>query len=162
MNGAHLHLLFNHLPVVGMVGAAAVLAVAVASRSDDVRRLALVVLLLTGISALPAYFTGEGAEGVVKHLPGVVQDRIEEHEASGKWALGVAIVAGAFALGALVARRGKPVGRGLATAALVLALFGVAVFARTATLGGEIRHEEIRKGFVPPAPPPGQPQPETD
>ena len=155
LNGAHIHLLLNHVPVIGMVGAAIVLGWAVASRSDEVRRLALFVLLLVGASAVPAFYTGEGAERVVKHMPGVVQQMIEDHEAAGKWGLRVGIVAGLYALAALVARRGKSIPRGLAVTGLVLAVFGSTVFARVALLGGEIHHAEIRPGFVPPAPPPG-------
>jgi hypothetical protein len=94
---------------------------------------------------VPAYFSGEQAEDVVEHLAGVEHDRIEEHEDSGRWA---AIAAGALALlaGALLwafrAPRALP---GWAVGVtLVLALIVGAVMARTATLGGEIRHEEIR------------------
>jgi hypothetical protein len=157
LNGAHIHLLLNHVPVIGMVGAVVVLLWAVVADSDAVRRLALFVLLLVGISAVPAFYSGEGAERVVKHMPGVEQQRIEDHEAAGKWGLGIGILAGLFALAGLVARRGKSVPRGLVGVALVLALFGSTVFARVAWLGGEVHHPELRSGFVPPPKPPGGP-----
>ncbi len=154
MSGAHLHLLVNHLPVIGMVGSTILLAWGLFTRSSDVRRVALVALLLTGLSAPAAFYTGEPAEDSVKHMPGVEMKRIDEHEDAAKWGLAVAVLGGVIALGGLVATRGKDVPRGLVATAFVVALFGVTVFTRVANLGGEIHHPEIRAGFVPPSAPP--------
>src|SRR5690242_449690 len=87
LNGPHLHLIFNHLPVVGMLGSTVLLLVALIVPSSAARRMALFALLLTCLSGLLAYFTGEGAAHVVGHMPGIERARIHEHEEAAEWAL---------------------------------------------------------------------------
>jgi hypothetical protein len=146
MNGAHLHLLMNHGPVVGSVFAALLMAWMVARGSADGRRVALAGLLVVALASLPAYFSGEPAEDAVEHQPGIEQRRIETHEGAAKVALVGALVTGAFALAGLVRFRRREPAMGFLFVALGLNLASVGLFARAASLGGEIRHPEIRAG----------------
>jgi uncharacterized membrane protein len=147
MNWAHLHLLSNHLPVVGTLFGWGLLGWAVLRHNDAVQRVALGVFVVVALLALPAYFTGEPAEGLVEHVAGVGEASIETHETMALVALiGVELV-GLLALIALYRAGG---GRSLATSAtravLVMATVTAGLLAWTANLGGRIRHSEIRSG----------------
>lgn len=69
MNLTHLHLLLNHLPVVGTICGAGLLAFTLSRRSNDLKRAALGLLVISALVAIPAYLTGEPAEDGVKGLP---------------------------------------------------------------------------------------------
>jgi len=147
MNWAHLHLLSNHLPVLGTVFGLGLLGWAVLRRNDAVQHVALGTFVVVALLALPAYFTGEPAEDVVEHVVGVAESSIEAHEAAALVALIGVEVVGLLALIALYrARAGRPTS-GLATrAVLIVATVAAGLMAWTANLGGQIHHAEIRPG----------------
>ncbi len=81
MNGAHLHLLVNHLPIIGFALGLILLVATMFRRADRGMFLASVlVLVIAGGGALVAQFTGEPAEEIVEHLPDVPKNLIETHE----------------------------------------------------------------------------------
>lgn len=147
MNGAHWHLLLNHLPVLGTAFGILLLLFAWWKKSEEVKRVSLGVLVLTAACAVPAYLTGEPAEGVVEHLAGVSEVLIESHESAALVALSLAIATGIVALaGLFLSRKAKPLPIWLMFAILFLGFATGGLMARTANLGGEIRHTEIRTG----------------
>jgi uncharacterized membrane protein len=144
MNFAHWHLLLNHLPVLGTAFGTLVLLTALLKRSDELKRLSLWVFVLAALAAVPAYLTGEPAEGVIERLPNVAENLIERHE---DWAL-ISLVAtgltGALALvGWFAYRKAERLPQWLPAGALGLALVTSGLMAWTANLGGQIRHPEI-------------------
>lgn len=145
MNAAHVHLAINHLPVIGIFFGLVALAAAALRGSEELKRLALLLLVVVGLFSLPAYFSGRSAEEIVEALPGVESDRIEEHEDAGLMAAIGAGLLGLVAAGALwVFRLPRRLPGWVVGTALVLALVVGGLMARTADLGGEIRHQEIR------------------
>jgi hypothetical protein len=80
MNWAHIHLSLNHLPVVGIIFGVLLLLLALLRKSEELKRVSLGVFVLTALLALPVYFTGEPAEEVVEHVPGVAESLIGRHE----------------------------------------------------------------------------------
>ena len=144
MNIAHLHLILNHVPVLGTVFGLAVLAAGLWKSSEVLKRLALVVFATSALLALPVYFTGEPAEDAVKHLPGVASGTLERHEDAAGAALGGVLALGAFALlGLITARRNRPVAKWLAFTSLLGAMLVSGLMGWAANLGGQIRHPEI-------------------
>jgi uncharacterized membrane protein len=147
MNWTHLHLLSNHLPVVGTVFGVGLLAWGVLRRNDAVQRAALGTFVLVALLALPAYFTGEPAERVMEHAAGVGEASIDAHEAAALMALIGVEVVGFLALIALYRAGGGRSLSALATrAVLVMGIVTAGLVAWTADLGGRIRHPEIRSG----------------
>jgi hypothetical protein len=139
----HLHLLMNHAPVVGSVVAWLLLAGGLLWRSTAVMRAALAAFAIAGVLAFAAAQTGARAEDEVEALEGVSEETIEEHEEAAELAaLGLEVL-GALALAGLVAFRRRPVPGWLAVVVLVAALAPIVLVARTAELGGRIRHPEI-------------------
>jgi hypothetical protein len=159
MNGAQLHLVLNHLPVIGALFSLLLLSWALIRRSPELLKTALVAVVLVGLTSIPAYLTGEPAEHVIEHLPGVDEASISEHESMGKFALASGVALAVVAVAALGVGLRSP--KGLLMGALVVWLVNALVFGvmgYTAHLGGMIRHPEIRGSA--PAPTNGEPQAE--
>ncbi|OYT72610.1 MAG: hypothetical protein CFK49_07905 [Armatimonadetes bacterium JP3_11] len=152
MNEAQWHLVLNHLPVTGTLFSLLLLSWALIRRNPELLKTALVAVLLVGLTSIPAYLTGEPAEHVIEHLPGVDKAFIEEHETMGKFALACGVALSVFAAAALGV--GLRSAKGLWTGALVVWLANALVFGvmgYTAHLGGMIRHPEIRGSATTPA-----------
>ena len=112
MNYPHLHLMINHIPVLGSILALLLLTWALVTRRRDFIRLSLFVTLLAGLSVYPAFFTGDEADEQLEDVQGFDHDIVEEHEESADWALWILLGTGAVAaLGTL----GQPEGPGGAT-----------------------------------------------
>lgn len=149
MDLTHLHLMLNHLPVVGVIFGFLILLWGVLRGYEEVKTVGLIVLVITALAAVPVYLTGEPAEEVVEHLPGVSEQIIELHEDAALPSLILAIVTGVLALGALILKRFSAAAAAAARismlAVLLLSFVTGAFMARTANLGGQIRHTEIRQ-----------------
>ncbi|MEQ1851158.1 MAG: hypothetical protein ABMA01_06150 [Chthoniobacteraceae bacterium] len=145
MNGAHLHLALNHLPVIGLLFGLGVLFVGRLIRSDVTMRVALWLLVASGLFAIPAYMTGEPAEDIVERLSGISETLVERHEDAASISLAAALVSGVMAGAALFLARGaRAVGRVPFIIVSLAAIVAAGSMAWTAKLGGEIHHPEIR------------------
>ncbi|MBI4482961.1 MAG: hypothetical protein HY652_08740 [Acidobacteria bacterium] len=148
MNPAYVHLWLNHFPVLGTVFGFLLLVVAVVKKSEELKKVSLSALILTAMLAIPTYLTGESAEEVVEHLPGVTEEHIEQHEESALASLVAVEILGVIALGGLFLFRGSNgIPNWFVTASLILSVAVGGLMVRTAHLGGQIRHTEIRAEF---------------
>lgn len=151
-NWAHVHLMLNHIPVLGVPFGLALLIVGLVRKNETLIRSALVVFAVVAALTVIVYETGEPAEEVVEHMPGITESRINTHEESAEASLAVTSILGIVALaGALRFRRSGSVPRWFALSTLLLGLVTVGFLSWTAFLGGEIHHPETRPGFRPPA-----------
>ena len=146
MNWAHLHLLLNHIPVLGTVFGLVLLAYAIVRRNDALKKVALGAFVAIALVALPVYFTGEPAEEIVEGTAGVSKAAIEAHEESALVSLVGVELLGIIALIGPVTARARPVSATVSGATLVVSLATAALIVRTANLGGQVHHEEIRAG----------------
>lgn len=143
MNYPHLHLMVNHLPIVGAILALLLLGWSLVTRRRDFIRLSLFVTLLAGLSVYPAFLTGDEANEQLEDVRGFDHDLVEEHEEAADWALWILLGTGAIAaLGLWASRKDREVPRWAGAAAMVGLILSTSVLARTAWLGGEIRHPE--------------------
>lgn len=148
----HVHLILNHIPIVGLGIALLLLLLAEVWRDSGLARAGWIVLAVAAALAIPAYLTGEPAEEAIEHLPGVVEDLIETHEERALIALIITILGGILGLASLwtaYARGRTP--RLLALATLLVVLVGAGTMAWTGNAGGKIRHPEIRAAITPAA-----------
>lgn len=151
MNQAHIHLLLNHLPVVGTLFSVLLVAVAMVRKNDELRKVSLGFVVLVALAAVPTYLTGEPAEKIVEHLPGVSDALIESHEDSALFSLVAVEVAGMASLTGLFIFRRRSLPNAMVATALAITLIAAGLMGWTANLGGQIRHTEIRSGFTAPA-----------
>ncbi len=148
MNQAHLHLIVNHVPIMGSLFALVLLAVGLLQKNTTLMRAGLVAVVAAGVLCLPAQLTGEGAAEVVQDLPRVSRALIQAHEAAaelGFWALEGAASLALFAL--LLLKNNSPRARLLAVLALATTALSFGLLVRAGNLGGRILHTEIRAGF---------------
>lgn len=145
MNTTHLHLLLNHVPVVGAALGVLILLIGCWRKSDEVKKAALILFALVSLVAIPAYVSGEPAEDGVKGLPGISKPIIEKHEEAAAVAFTGIVVLGLLALVGLIRyRRERAIPPWFTTSALVVSLIVCGLMAWTANLGGQVRHTEIR------------------
>lgn len=148
MNAAHLHLLVNHLPIVGFaLGLVLLCATMVRSGDRGLFLASIIVVVISGGGALAAQFTGEPAEEVVENLENVPKALIETHEGAAKIATILAAITSVLALvlSVVTLRRGGRIGI-LPLSILLLATAATcAAMTWVGATGGKIRHSEIRE-----------------
>jgi hypothetical protein len=143
---AHLHLVLNHIPVLGtLLFAPLVLLWGLARRSREVALTGLLLAVLLALTAVPIYLTGEPAEDQLENQPWLEKSRVEVHEERAEAGLVAVLLTGAGALLALwFSRAGRPVRPLVAGAVLVGLVVSALLFAWAALAGGQIRHDELR------------------
>jgi len=148
LNAAHIHLMLNHVPILGFAFGLLFLAWGRWRDSDETIRAVQALFLLVGLTSIAVFLSGENAEDVVEGLAGVSHDAIEVHEETGELAMIVSIVAGLFSGAVLLLHRNRPLpGWSVGGTALVgLIAFGLLAYA--GFQGGQVHHEEIRPGGI--------------
>ena len=149
MNFVSLHLLLNHFPIIGTLVGLGLFLVSLARRNQDLRRSSLIIFSAMALLAIPTFFSGAGAQGAIKKLPGVSEAVIERHQGAAMLALLLMEITGALSLVALwkAQRASRPSGWNWSLSAVLLfSIVTSAQMARVGTTGGDIRHPEIGTG----------------
>ncbi len=148
MNLAHLHLLLNHVPTVGLGVVLAFWLVALLKKNEDLKQACFVAFYLLALMALPAYLTGNAAQFTLQNQSGAPRQVMAAHQDAALLALIFMELTGLVAWLALWRFR-----RWHESGVLVLASATFAMMARAASIGGYIRHPEIlTDGSVLPGP----------
>ena len=147
MNEAQVHLLLNHFPIIGTLFGVLFLAYGLFAKNKSILHAGLLVLFLMALLAIPTLLSGEGAEEIVERL-GVDHEVIHAHEEAAGLAIWFMSALGLLALATLLislrTSGREAVLRGLYVATLVLSVAVFVMMARVGSLGGEIRHTEVR------------------
>lgn len=143
MSFVHLHLVLNHVPMIGLVFVVLILGVALWQNKSETAKLGLAFTV--GIAAVAAlvFLTGEPAEEAVEGIAGVTERAIHAHEEAAEGALIATLLAGVVSLFMLGVFRRRALPRRMMQAALAVTLVAGGVMGWTANLGGQIRHTEI-------------------
>ena len=143
-SSAQWHLLFNHFPIILSITAAGLMVLAFFIRNKGFVQTAMFVLVLAGISAIPAFQTGEGAEETVEELAGVDHQQIHVHEHQAQTGMRVTVGAGIIALIGMLWMRSKKVQPMLPVVLVAIAAFTSSYFmTMVGHSGGLIRPPEI-------------------
>lgn len=114
------------------------------------KRCTLGVFVFAALASVPTYLSGEPAEEVAEHLPGVTKALIESHEEAALFALFAIGITGLVSLvGLWLARRAGKLPPWMVVAPLALALIASGLLGCMVNLGGQIRHTEIRQNATP-------------
>jgi len=138
VNLAHLHLLLNHFPTIGLGIALGLLLAALLKKSEDLKQASFVAFFLLGLVAIPAYLTGSAAQIVLQDRPDVSAEVMAAHQDAALLALILMEITSLLAWIALW--RFRPWHQ---TGILGLALVTFGLMAIAANIGGHIRHPEI-------------------
>ena len=149
LNAAHLHLVVNHVPTLGSVLALALLLLAMIRRQEHLTHVALEVLFVIAVATLPVYVSGVAAQQELRKQPEFSRAAMGLHQDAAIFGFVVTELAGFVAWIALwQSRRRGRAARGLVPAATLLLVVALALMASAATLGGDIRHPEIRSAIA--------------
>lgn len=162
MEIAYLHLVTNHIPIIGVPFALAVLIIGIWRKSDDLKAVAFLIFAFLGAATLAVYFLGQGGEDFIEELPGVSHDAIEDHEEFAIYPLISVLIAAVVSLFALIRYGGfsrllrrtanTDVSRSfpgwLPMAVLAIGLISAALLGYVGRLGGVIRHPEFHGGVA--------------
>ena len=143
MNLSHLHLLLNHIPIIGTLIGLGLLIAAVVTKSDDLKRAALSVFAAMALLALPTFFSGVGAQARVRKVSPASTALMERHEGAAILALFFMEITGGLSLAGLWRRHGVASTSANLIAVIVFSIVTAGLMARVGNTGGDIRHPEI-------------------
>ena len=148
IDAAHVHLMLNHLPVIGAPLLLLLLTIGLLRSSRELVTVSL--LLVVGLAAATGlvYLTGEPAEELVEHASWFRDALAETHEEHATVSLVAVLITGALAGVAVALRRRPRAGALLPRIVWACLLLSTALLGWTAWSGGQIRHEEVRATTV--------------
>jgi hypothetical protein len=145
MNWAHIHLILNHIPLIGVGFTILLFIIAFIRNNKELINISLIFTIIVALWAIPAYLTGEPAEEIVEELPGISENLIKQHEEMSEKAFVFLEIVGGLALITLMVKRySQKLGGWLMSITLIGLVVGGGMIAWTSNLGGRINHPEIR------------------
>jgi len=146
MNSAQIHLALNHVPLFLSLLGGVLLIVGMVKKNIPFKSLSLYLLVAAAVFTVPVFFTGDGTEELVEHLPGVNESAIEKHEDMAKITMVIISITGVISLIGLLLQKKARFSKPIIGIALVLSFASFGTMAQTAHLGGLIRHSELQSG----------------
>ena len=167
METAYLHIVTNHLPIIGVPLALVLLVMGFWRKSDDLKTAAFLIFVFLGLATLVTFLLGQAGEDFVEELAGVSEHAIDEHEDFARFALALVMVTAIFSLFAILRFQGlsflrrritsseglidgevsagpsSPYPMWITLAVLFFAMLSGGVLGYTGKLGGMIRHTEF-------------------
>jgi hypothetical protein len=147
MNGAHLHLTVNNVPIFATFTAGALFTIALLVRARAVWvRAGLLALAVGAAGALAAFLSGDAAVDVIRGMPRTSNLALEEHHLRATVAsslLGLAVVVAAIVF-VRARHRGGAFGRRAVASVLAVTIAAAAAFAWTGLAGGRVNHPELQ------------------
>ena len=80
MNGAHWHLVLNHLPIIMPMAGFILLILSFFVKHQEYARAAYFLFIVGALATIPAFLTGEGAEETIEGIAGIDENFIHRHE----------------------------------------------------------------------------------
>ena len=80
MNLPHVHLLLNHLPIIGTFIAFGLFLVSLVGKHNDLKQASLALFSLLALLAIPTYMSGDAANEAIKDTPDVSMALIQTHQ----------------------------------------------------------------------------------
>ena len=145
MNDAHLHMVVNHFPIIGLFFGIGILAYGIIKKQAILVNTAYVMFIVCMIMAKATMMTGEGAEEIVEEL-GISHDIIHDHEELAETFMKVLYGLGILSILGLVVNLKKHSKAAIVSYVVLVLAIGSAILSKNVgTSGGEIRHTEIRE-----------------
>ena len=145
MNEAHFHLVFNHLPIVGLLIGLLVLVTGFILKKTEVKVTALGIFVFSALASIAAFYSGEGAEEIVERIPGISETLINQHEEAAELFFTIILILGAVSLITIFLEIKKINIAKMGFILVILISLAAGFLAQNVgTTGGEIRHTEIR------------------
>lgn len=141
MDQTHLHLITNHLAIIGTLFAGIVLLIGLISNTVQTRIASFILMLISSIGGYITFKTGHEAEETVEHMKGISEYVIEQHEELAEKALWFIILLFiASIVGLYAGKKNLQVEKKISWIILIISFISFAIFAWTGYLGGQIMH----------------------
>ena len=145
MDATHIHLLLNHIPILGSLFGVILLIIGLIIKNRTLEITAIATILLASVVTIPVYLSGEEAEHKVEEYSGVSEHELEEHEEHAELSLWLMVASGVMALLALVAYQYAPhIVSKARIATLLITILAFIILIPLANHGGKIMHQELR------------------
>ena len=147
MNIAHIHIVINHLPIVGYFFSIFLITTSFYFRSQEgVIISAVLVMVISALGALAACFSGSPSIKQIAGLPGVGHKYISMHYSRAKIAVLFSCISGviAVACGTVIIVSAAPVPIYCYALMMISSLITSFAMVFTGNAGGKIRHQEVR------------------
>jgi YVTN family beta-propeller protein len=145
MNSIEIHLILNHIPILGVAFVSLYLLIATIFKNTFMQKASLWILLGVALVTIAVYLSGLGAETPVESLPNVSKALLQLHEKVARissmtiWAIG-----GITFLGLVFLRGKEQLFKYFVRGILAMTLLSTGLFVLTGYLGGQITHSEVR------------------
>lgn len=146
MNEAHLHLLVNHFPIIGLFFGFFILLFGIIKRNETLKKAAFIIFIFCTVMGKISMMTGDKAEHRVEDMTGFSHDYIHEHEEAAEFFMKPLYVLGLvsiFGLFSIAKKRSSE--KIVSICAVLIAAICLFLSKNVGTSGGEIRHTEIRE-----------------
>lgn len=141
MDQTHLHLITNHLAIIGTLFAGIVLLIGLISNTVQTRIASFILMLISSVGGYVTFKTGHEAEETVEHMKGISEYVIEQHEELAEKALWFIILLFiASIVGLYAGKKNLQVEKKISWIILIISFISFAIFAWTGYLGGQIMH----------------------
>ena len=145
MNIIEIHLILNHIPMIGVAFVSAELLIGLVWKNTFLQKVSLCFLIAFAIISIAVYVSGLGSEDLVKTLPGVSKTYLQLHEKVARISsLTVWFVGGLTVLGLAFLRGREQLFSYFVRGIFAMSLLCTGLFVLTGYLGGQITHAEIR------------------
>jgi uncharacterized membrane protein len=145
MNQAHLHMVLNHFPIIGLIFGIGVLIYGIIKKHTILVNTAYVIFIICMILCKATMITGEGAEEIAEEL-GISNEIIHEHEEIAENFMKVLYGLGILSILGLVANIKKHTKAFVLSLLILILAIGSSILSiKVGNSGGEIRHTEIRE-----------------
>lgn len=149
MNDAHLHMVVNHVPIMGAIFGLGILIAGLLLKNNTLKNTAYILFIIAAVFSFFAMSTGEGAEEIVEDFPNIGHQIIHEHEEiAEKFAISIYVLGVISLIGIYANFKNHAKSNLVAFIALTIALVVVILAQQVGTTGGEVRHTEIRDNTV--------------
>jgi hypothetical protein len=144
VNLAHVHLLLNHFPTVGLILSGGLFLFAAIEQHHDGIRASLALIVLVAVTSVATFFSGGAAADIVATQAAISPQTVQRHEDAALIGFLLLQVTGFVAWVGLWQWRQVPrPTRWNVSAVFLLVVLTIVLMARAATIGGEIHHPEI-------------------
>jgi uncharacterized membrane protein len=144
MDYTHLHLTLVHVPIFGIFFGMIFLFYGILSKNEMFKKAGLVTFIFTALVAIPTFLTGDPSKEVVKNIPGISENIINEHEELAEKAIWFIEVLGVLSLFVFyLILKGKKNLKMMVLITLIVSMITLGMMAVVGNSGGKIRHSEI-------------------
>jgi hypothetical protein len=143
MNPIHIHLMTNHVPVLGTIFGCLLIIYSLIRNKEELRRLALGVFLIVALITPVVFFSGDKSQDALQKVVGISKESIKSHDEAAEISFACMELLGAFAFLQLLLYFFPSTAKLRSKAAIftaILSAFAFAWVAYTANLGGKIQH----------------------